>query len=225
MLPQLGKLLNPRLSTWGWPSGLENTIPEFWEFTLDKCVFKLLRDFAVKEYFSYESLNTRKEEKLITDKLPRRGVQDSPLSFFCPTSHSSQESKGFFYQQATHKGKYGKPRKPLGPPGLVYRHKKGTWESQEKKLVYCHKKGTWEGQEKEKKRKEKDQGRREAGSSKGKVPCALHQEFLLLVHKYLGLEAARSGWYETWSTRKPCAKEVPETDYFTQQKQYLKRTT
>jgi hypothetical protein len=26
-------------------------------------------------------------------------------------------------------------------------------------------------------------------------------------------------------TRKPCAKEVPETDYLTQQKQYLKRTT
>ena len=26
-------------------------------------------------------------------------------------------------------------------------------------------------------------------------------------------------------TRRPCAKEVPETDYFTQRKQYLKRTT
>ncbi len=33
------------------------------------------------------------------------------------------------------------------------------------------------------------------------------------------------GSYETLSTRKPCAKEVPATDYFTQQKQYLKRTT
>ena len=29
-----------------------------------------------------------------------------------------------------------------------------------------------------KKRKEKDQGRREGGSREGKVPCALHQEFL-----------------------------------------------
>jgi hypothetical protein len=28
-----------------------------------------------------------------------------------------------------------------------------------------------------------------------------------------------------YSTRKPCGKAVPETDYFTQQKQYLKRTT
>jgi hypothetical protein len=33
------------------------------------------------------------------------------------------------------------------------------------------------------------------------------------------------GSYETWSTRKPCAKEVLETDYFTQRKQYLERTT
>ncbi len=78
-------------------------------------------------------------------------------------------------------------------------------------------------------RKEKDQRRREGGYSEGKVPCALHQEFLFLVHEHLGLEAAclgRSiGSYKTKSTRKPYAKEVPETDYLTQQKQYLKRTT
>jgi hypothetical protein len=42
-----------------------------------------------------------------------------------------------------------------------------------------------------KKRKEKDQGRQEVGSCKGKVLFALHQEFLFLVHKHLGLEAAR----------------------------------
>jgi hypothetical protein len=42
----------------------------------------------------------------------------------------------------------------------------------------------------------------------------------------------RSGpsWLKYWllhffSTRNPSAKEVPETNYFTQQKQYLKRTT
>jgi hypothetical protein len=44
-----------------------------------------------------------------------------------------------------------------------------------------------------KKRKEKDQGRREVGSSEGKVPFALHQEFLFLVHEHLGLEAAHLG--------------------------------
>ncbi len=62
---------------------------------LDKCVFKLLQDFAVEEFFSYESLNARKEEKLSTDELHTRAST-------------------------------GKPRKPLSPPGLVYRHKKGT---------------------------------------------------------------------------------------------------
>jgi hypothetical protein len=66
----------------------------------------------------------------------------------------------------------GKQRKPLSPPGLVY----------------CHKKG-----DVRKSRKEKDQGRREGGSSEGKVPCALNQEFFFFVHKYLGLEVARLG--------------------------------
>jgi hypothetical protein len=50
-----------------------------------------------------------------------------------------------------------------------------------------------------------------------------------LVHEYWSSEATRLGWsigsYETSSTRKPCAKAVPETDTFTQQKQYHKRTT
>ncbi len=80
---------------------------------LDKCVFKLLRDFAVEEIFSYESLNARKEEKLSTNELPPRGIQDSPFSFFCPTSRSSQESEGFFYRQATYKGKYGKAKEAV----------------------------------------------------------------------------------------------------------------
>jgi hypothetical protein len=59
-------------------------------------MFKLLQEFAVEEFFSYELLDARKEEKLSTDELPPRGVQDSGLSFFCPTSRSSQESEGFF---------------------------------------------------------------------------------------------------------------------------------
>jgi hypothetical protein len=100
---------------------------------LDKCMFKLLQDFAVKEIFSYELLNARKEEKLSTDELPPRGVQDSPLSFFCPTSRSSQESKGFFANKLHTRASTGKPRKPLSPPGLVYRHKKGDVRKSRKK--------------------------------------------------------------------------------------------
>ncbi len=64
---------------------------------------------------------------------------------------------------------------------------------------------------------------------KGNVPCVLNQEFLFFVYKYWGSEVTRLGWsigsYETSSTRKPCAKAVLETDFFTQQKQYHKRTT
>jgi hypothetical protein len=56
-----------------------------------------------------------------------------------------------------------------------------------------------------------------------------NQEFLFLVHEYWGSDATHLGGcigsYETCSTRKPCAKAVPEMDYFTQQKQYHNRTT
>ncbi len=103
-----------------------------------------------------------------------------------------------------------------------------TKRGREKVKKKKRKDATKRGREKVKKnkRQEKDQGRREGGSSEGKVPCAQSKNSFFLVHEYLGLEAARLGWsigsYETWSTRKQCAKEVPETDYFTQRKQYLK---
>ncbi len=155
------------------------------------------------------------------------------LRFFCPTSRSSQESEGFFCQQATYKGS-----RSTGSQGSRWVCQgwsvaaKGEREKEKKRKEKDQ--GRWSvatrrGREKKKKRKEKDHGRWEGGYSKGKVLCALHQEFLFLVHEDLGLEAARLGRsvssYKTWSARKPCAKEVPETDYLTQQKQYLKRTT
>ncbi len=135
-------------------------------------MFKLLRDFAVKEIFSYESLNSRKEEKLSTDKLPPRGVQDLPLSFFVLRVAQVKEAKDFFCRQATYKGKYGKAKEAV--------------ESARAGLL------PQEGDVR-KSRKEKDQGRQEGGSSEGNVPCTLNQKFLFLVHEYLGLEAARLG--------------------------------
>ncbi len=64
---------------------------------------------------------------------------------------------------------------------------------------------------------------------KGNVPCVLNQEFLFFGSQVLGFKATRLGWsigsYETCSTRKPCAKTVPEMDSLMQQKQYHKRTT
>ncbi len=93
---------------------------------LDKCMFKLLRDFAVEEMFSYESLHARKEEKLSTDELPPIEVQDSPLSFFFLRVAQVKKAKDLFANELHTRESTGKPRKPLSPPGLVYRHKKGT---------------------------------------------------------------------------------------------------
>ncbi len=138
-------------------------------------MFKLLQDFAIEEIFSYESLNARKEEKLSTDELPPRGVQDSPLSFFCPMSHSSQESEGFFCRRATYKGKYGKAKEAVESARAGLSPQKRGREKV-----------------KNKKRKEKDQGRRESGSSEGKVPCALNQDFLFFGLQVFGFRSSLS---------------------------------
>ncbi len=114
--------------------------------------------FAVEFVLSYESLKSRKQRILFTDKLHTRAST----------------------------------RKPLSPPGLVCCQKKGGREKEKKRKEKDQ--GRWSvatrrGREKEEKKK--DQGRQEGGSRKGKAPCARNQEFLFLVHKYLGLEAAR----------------------------------
>jgi hypothetical protein len=76
-------------------------------------MFKLLRDFAVEFFFSYELLNARKEEKLSTDELLPRGVQDSPLSFFVLRVAQVKKAKDFFYRRATYKVKYGKAKEAV----------------------------------------------------------------------------------------------------------------
>jgi hypothetical protein len=45
---------------------------------LDKCVFKLLRDFAVEEIFSYELLNARKRRIFFADELHTRASTGKP---------------------------------------------------------------------------------------------------------------------------------------------------
>ncbi len=47
---------------------------------------------------------------------------------------------------------------------------------------------------------------KEGGSREGKVPCALHQEFLFLVHEYLGSERPIS--VEYWLLRDLVYKEA-----------------
>jgi hypothetical protein len=48
-----------------------------------------------------------------------------------------------------------------------------------------------------KSRKEKDQGRREGGSSKGNVPCVLNQEFLFFSSGVLGFRSDPF-WLKYW---------------------------
>ncbi len=88
-------------------------------------MFKLLREFAIEEIFSYKLLNARKEEKLSTDELPPRGVQDLPLSYFVLRVAEVKKAKDFFTNELHTRASTGMPRKPLSPPGLVYCHKKG----------------------------------------------------------------------------------------------------
>ncbi len=187
-------------------------------------MFKLLRDFAVEEIFSYEWLNARKEEKLSTDKLPPREVQDWPLSYellksrkrriFLPTSYIQGQVRESQGSRWVHQGW------SIATRSGREKVKKRNWSIATKR-----------GREKVKKRKEKKKTKvgKKVAPAKARFRLPYNKNSFFLVHEYLGLEAARLGWsissYETWSTRKPCAKEVPETDYYTQQKQYLKRTT
>jgi hypothetical protein len=62
------------------------------------------------------------------NQVPTSYLQDSPSSFFCPTSRSSQESEGFLFQRATYKGTYAEAvesaRAGLSPKEGDMRNKK-----------------------------------------------------------------------------------------------------
>jgi hypothetical protein len=57
-----------------------------------RCSYKICRRRIV---FPTSRL-TQERRKISTDKLPTRRVQDSPLSFFCPTSRSIQGKQRIF---------------------------------------------------------------------------------------------------------------------------------
>jgi hypothetical protein len=122
-------------------------------------------------------LKARKEEKSSTDELPTRFA----VEFFFSYESVNQGKRRIFwptsYIQVQVRESQGSPR--VRRAGL----------------------SPQEGDVK-KKRKKKDQGRQEGGSSEGKVPCALHQEFLffwftsILVRKRLVLvEVSAPGFF------------------------------
>jgi hypothetical protein len=176
--------------------------------------------FAVKEFFSYELFHARKKK----NRVPTRYLQEEhkirrsrylqeehkirQWVFFVLRVAQFRKAKDFFCRRATYKGKYGKAKEAVESVRAGLSPQKGDVRNS---------------------RKEKDQGRQEGGSSEGKVPRALHKEFLFFGSRVFGFRSgpARLKYWllRFFSTRKPCAKEVPEKDYFTQQKQYLKSTT
>ncbi len=72
-------------------------------------------EICCQRIFFLQIISRKKEEKSSTNELPPRGVQALPLSFFCPTSCSIQESKCFFLQTSYVQGqwKYGKAKEAI----------------------------------------------------------------------------------------------------------------
>ncbi len=92
-------------------------------------------------------------------------------------SCSRQESEGFFLPTSYIQGQEIQEAKEVVEfrQGWSVAKNKGDVRKKRRrprKVVCRHKKGMWE-----KKKKEKDQGRQEGGSPKGKVPCALNKNF------------------------------------------------
>ncbi len=81
---------------------------------LDKCVFKLLQDFTVKEFFSYESLNARKEEKLNRRANYKKRIRFAVKFFLSYESLNSRKQRTFYttsYLQGP--WKYGKAKEAV----------------------------------------------------------------------------------------------------------------
>ncbi len=81
--------------------------------------------------------------------------------------------------------------KPLSPPGLVCRQKKGDVRKKRKEKKKTKKGGLLPQNRDMRMKKRKRLRKARRWLHKGKVPCALNQEFPFLVHEYLGLEVAR----------------------------------
>ncbi len=106
--------------------------------------------------FFLQVVSRKKEEKSSTDELPTTRVA---VEFFLSYESLKSRKRRIFLPTSYIQGqlKYGKPRKPLSPPGLVCRHKGGTRERKERREKD---QGRWSvatrrGREKNKKRKEK----------------------------------------------------------------------
>ncbi len=85
----------------------QNTILEFENSAIQAVSCTNYYKIHCRRIFFLQVVSRKKEEKLSTDELPTKRVQDSPLSFFCPTSRSIQESEGFFLPTSYIQGQVG----------------------------------------------------------------------------------------------------------------------
>jgi hypothetical protein len=164
--------------------------------------------FAIKDFFPTSHFTQERRKIEYQRATYKKSTRYAVEFFFVLRVAQFRKAKDFFWRRATYKGKYGKAKEAIESARDGLLPQKGDVR---------------------KTRKEKDQGRREGGSSDGKVPCALNQEFLFFGSRVFGFGSSPSRLkyrlLRFFSTRKPCAKEVPEMDYFMQRKQCLKRTT
>jgi hypothetical protein len=197
--------MNSRLSTLGWPSGLEHksriqvfsiqavSCTSYYEICRQRFLFLQVVSrkkeeksstnklpttrFAVEFFLSYESLKSRKWRIFFADELHTRAVEVREAKEAVESARAGLlPQKGGLEKE--------KKRKEKDQGRLSVATRRGREKNKKRKEKKKTKEGGLSPQEgdmkktrKEKKRKEKDQGRQEGGSSEGKVPCALHQEF------------------------------------------------
>jgi hypothetical protein len=126
-------------------------------------------------------LNVRKGEI----RVPTSYLQDLPSSFFLALRVAQvKEAKDFLPTSYIQGQELEEAKEAVesARAGLLQKRKK---KRKTKEGGLSPQEGDAKKKEKE---KEKDQGRQEGGSREGKVPCALHQEILFLVHESLGSE-------------------------------------
>ncbi len=98
-----------------------------------RLVVQVTTRFAVEDFFSYKSFHAKKEKNWVLTSYLQEEYEIGRWVFLSFVSLKTRKQRIFlptsYIQEQL---KYGKPRKPLSPPGLVCHHKRGTWERKEK---------------------------------------------------------------------------------------------
>ncbi len=165
------------LRVWGRPSSLDHN-SRIRVSSILVLVVQVTTRIRCRSIFFPTSCLTQEKKKFEY----RRATYKIRRRVFCHTSRSRQESEGFLPTSYIQGQEVQEAKEAIesARAGLSQKRK-------EKRKTKEGGLSPQEGDVKEKE-KEKDQGRQEGSSPEGKVPCALNQEFLFLVHEYLDSE-------------------------------------